>query len=1137
MNYNTAVSDSIKNVTGSGTLNKGGTADLTFVVAENNVSSGFTANANEGRLKVTGNSQSGFDFKMNANKQATLDYMAAENSKITVGSDSIVKFGAQNSGATINFNSASTAQGTYILAGDVANYQGNKIVFNDTTLNLTAGAYRGNYTITDSIIDLINNDSETKTFASLSTTGSTIKIDVDLTMPDPEADKLIANGGSGGAIKVALDQIKLKDKTTDNGLGSKYELQVVGGNLTLAKDDTIKYWSTTAYEYKVSIAEGDQNIILEAIKAADNNSLKEMNQQSGGRGFNFQEGDKPVYVIGSDLGETAEGSFVVTGIGTDGTTISGGGDKSFFEVVNDTDFSVEDLTMTDAHSENDGSVVYANNDSANINLDNVVISSSSSDKNGGAISNIASESFNINNSEIKNNEASGLGGAIYTETNITVTDTDFSGNKDKNGANDIYAGGSDAVVNLIAQNQEIKIESGLAGDGTINKAGTNDMTLSGNNAGFTGDLNVVQGNLTFIQNSEKDTYISGNTDIASDKTVTINNDKSNITTGTFSGEGTLNKDGSKDITLSGDNSKFKGTANINNGGVIFNADNTAYFSGKTNVNADGNLTVNTDKGTTLTGINGEGTINKNGSGALLFTGGNNFNGNLNINGGAFGMTSGATIGDIANATFAAGTGINLQNTNVVDAGNGQFTTNPSPASIEDLYFNSLTLLGDVDLDIDIDLKNEIADKVGAGTVYGNGSLLLDQDSLNVVSDTLLQNTSVQVAYGALADRVALDQGVTTVMGPIQKYDVTYNNGSLFFSGQGGSNPDIGSVNPAIMASSVATQVGGYLTQLQTLNAGFYHMNRYTKYPYQLRLTAESNNKYALTESPSYRRGYLPETSNAMWIQPYTTFEQVNLRGGIGVSNVAYGAMYGGDSDLVDLGHGYKGVLSAFVGYNGSHMSYNGVSMNMQGGALGLTGTVYKGNFFTGLTLSTGASAGDAFTSSGTDHFAMLTAGVASKTGYNLELKEGKLIVQPSLFLGYTFTNTFDYTNAAGVRVDSDPLHAITVAPGVKLIANLKNGWQPYAGVNMVWSIMDKTNVTAQDVRLPQLSTKPYVEYGVGVQKSWGQRFTAFFQTMIRNVGRTGIVLTAGFRWTLGKEPKYDNRSVNNKSQKKVIKSL
>ena len=568
LNYNTAVSDSIKNVTGSGILNKDGESDLTFVVADNSVLSDFTANANQGTLKVFGDSKDVFDFNMNANNFATIEYTAAANSSITIDENSKVKFGdgAQNAAVIFNGNAKTASESNiiYDIAGDIANNAGNKIVFNDATLNLSGSKYNAAYKINNSVIDLRNDKTEDKIFNNLTTYNSELRIDVDLTMPDPEADKLIANGGSGGAIKVALDQIKLKDKTTDNGLGSKYELQVVGGNLTLAKDDTIKYWSTTAYEYKVSIAEGDQNIILEAIKAADENSLKEMNQQTGGRGFNFQEGDKPVYVIGSDLGETAEGSFVVTGIGTDGTTISGEDDKSFFEVVNDTDFSVEDLTMTDAHSENDGSVVYANNDSANINLDNVVISSSSSDKNGGAISNIASESFKINNSEIKNNEASGLGGAIYTETNITVTDTDFSGNKDKNGANDIYAGGSDAVVNLIAQNQEIKIESGLAGDGTINKAGTNDMTLSGNNAGFTGDLNVVQGNLTFIQNSEKDTYISGNTDIASDKTVTINNDKSNITTGTFSGEGTLNKDGSKDITLSGDNSKFKGTANINN---------------------------------------------------------------------------------------------------------------------------------------------------------------------------------------------------------------------------------------------------------------------------------------------------------------------------------------------------------------------------------------------------------------------------------------------------------------------------------------------------------------------------------------------------------------------------------------------
>ena len=169
---------------------------------------------------------------------------------------------------------------------------------------------------------------------------------------------------------------------------------------------------------------------------------------------------------------------------------------------------------------------------------------------------------------------------------------------------------------------------------------------------------------------------------------------------------------------------------------------------------------------------------------------------------------------------------------------------------------------------------------------------------------------------------------------------------------------------------------------------------------------------------------------------------------------------------------------------------------------------------------------------------MITSGIANKTGYNFEIKEGKLIVQPSLFLGYTFVNTFDYKNSAGVKVDSDPLNAIQIIPSIKIIGNLKNGWQPYAGVSMVWNVMDKTNVKANDVKLPQLSVKPYVQYGVGVQKSWGERFTGFFQTFIRNGGRTGVGLQLGFRWNVG--GKNSNTNVNGNTSpvanKKVIKS-
>ena len=66
--------------------------------------------------------------------------------------------------------------------------------------------------------------------------------------------------------------------------------------------------------------------------------------------------------------------------------------------------------------------------------------------------------------------------------------------------------------------------------------------------------------------------------------------------------------------------------------------------------------------------------------------------------------------------------------------------------------------------------------------------------------------------------------------------------------------------------------------------------------------------------------------------------------------------------------------------------------------------------------------------------------------------------------------------------------------------------------------MDKTEFQANYVSLPELSIKPFVKYGVGVRKSWGERFTGFFQTYITNGGRNGVGLQLGLRWMLGKTP-------------------
>ena len=215
--------------------------------------------------------------------------------------------------------------------------------------------------------------------------------------------------------------------------------------------------------------------------------------------------------------------------------------------------------------------------------------------------------------------------------------------------------------------------------------------------------------------------------------------------------------------------------------------------------------------------------------------------------------------------------------------------------------------------------------------------------------------------------------------------------------------------------------------------------------------------------------------------------------------------------------GWYNVQSVYAGYNGSSLSYQNVDTTLNGGLAGITETFYKGNFFTALTATAGASLGTSRTMYGNEDFTALLGGIGTKSGYNFEFKDGKYILQPILFANYSFVNTFDYTNAADVKIKSDPLHTLQINPQLKFVANLQKGWQPYASVGVVWNVLNSTKVKANDILLPKMSVDPYVEYGVGIQRSWKDRFTGFAQAMVRNGGRNGVALTFGFRWALGKE--------------------
>jgi hypothetical protein len=121
---------------------------------------------------------------------------------------------------------------------------------------------------------------------------------------------------------------------------------------------------------------------------------------------------------------------------------------------------------------------------------------------------------------------------------------------------------------------------------------------------------------------------------------------------------------------------------------------------------------------------------------------------------------------------------------------------------------------------------------------------------------------------------------------------------------------------------------------------------------------------------------------------------------------------------------------------------------------------------------------------------------------------------------------FDYTNAAGVRIDANPLHTVQINPSLRFIMNCKNGWQPYARMGMIWNIMNDTDVDAGGYHLPEMHIKPYFEYGLGIQKLYNHRFTGFGEAMLRHGGRNGIAMTFGFRYGLGREPGEDYKNMS-----------
>lgn len=745
---------------------------------------------------------------------------------------------------------------------------------------------------------------------------------------------------------------------------------------------------------------------------------------------------------------------------------------------------------------------------------------------------------------LTNTELKGADGSILDKT-LNLFDEDTLGNKtsakykisDNLGTtykklNIVGATKMDSSGKLILSELDLNGNSGFVvnADSTLTLS---DINLKGNESVINND----SGSLIFANNNIVDGKVTG---AQATNTGVLNIVADNLDV-TLTNEGILNL-GRGSVTK-----EITGTGTTN---ILGNVKNNVSISQGVNVSSTGNLTVGANIGnlvnngivnsntTNLTGtINNSGILNLSGTLDKEISG----CGTTKIIGDSFTLLDGAAIKggvDINNQTlniYATNTDNMFNNVNINSG-----TINLINNNINNLSASSFNLNGNINLFLDADLMNSSMDRLPSTTV---ASGLITVKGINLLSDSKSEKVYIPFAYDSFKDKVqtgvtAVGKEVdneyqTTAFAPIYKYDVNYNpnNGNFIFSrGSGKSSTDF---NPAVLSGAVNSQMGAYSAVNETFNYAFRHADySFMPLPKKIRTLA---NKYAITEPNlmQYENEY--SKMGGIWYQPYANFENVGLSNGPRVDVQSYGSLVGGDSAYKQLKKGWGTVTTPYIGYNGTSQHYSGVSTVTNGGILGITQTFYRGDFFTALTVNAGASVGESNTMYGNENYTTLMAGVANKTGYNFEFNDGKFIIQPSMLTAYTYVYTFDYTNAAGLKISSEPLNSIQLHPTIRFIGNVGKGWQPYASVGMVWNILNETKFTANDVRLPEMSIKPYVEYGIGLQKSWNDKCSGFLQAMLRNGGRNGIALSFGFKWTLGKDKKPIERVQN--GTKHVLKAL
>lgn len=417
--------------------------------------------------------------------------------------------------------------------------------------------------------------------------------------------------------------------------------------------------------------------------------------------------------------------------------------------------------------------------------------------------------------------------------------------------------------------------------------------------------------------------------------------------------------------------------------------------------------------------------------------------------------------------------------------------------------NDMIVEGKNNLSIDIDGRNKVGDAFIINNLTSNTDGTLNVADFNFIGLAPIDRQFKIRVFDAnsINDKVNFTSTDKEIFTPIGYYNLQSAGGGWYTS-------NMTRYNPQVFRGQVAT-LASFNNQLMIDDMLLNHVTLDSE-----RLLAQSKNAniYAST-LPQFAPYQYKKEDGGLWYKSYVNFENLSLTQGLKVGNNSYGSLVGADFPVIKLKHGWRLMPTAYIGYNGAHQTFNGVGMYQNGGQGGLMGTFMKDNFIGSVVAYGGGYNNEMSVAGNTDRAGNWFAGTAAKLAYNFHPTK-HFTIQPTAFMSYNIFGRQNWgTDFGSMSMNSGLLNGINVAPGMNFIY-ARESWSVYATFQYMYNINDQVGGRAGNVDLASVKMEHgYIQYGLGVTKTWKDRLNSFFQIVFRNGGRTGVGFQLGLNYT------------------------